>query len=157
MTKKQRLKSAQWLVQNVPMYEIAEIHAEDIDVRGIQKANGEVLESALSAISQKFHNSGTGKNVRIYIDHFPLTKVHNYRVSPLTKGEQQSIAIAAASIIAKVHRDLLMEEYAQKHPEYGWESNVGYGSAQHRGAILKHGPSPFHRKTFLTKILGSAL
>ena len=58
------------------------------------------------------------------------------------------MSIAAASILAKTHRDKLMEELSKAHPEYGWERNVGYPTKAHRAAIEKYGITPYHRKSF---------
>lgn len=67
----------------------------------------------------------------------------------IIKGDGRSLSIAAASIMAKVTRDRLMEEYARLYPEYGFESNKGYGSLSHREALKKYGPCPIHRHTFI--------
>ncbi len=67
----------------------------------------------------------------------------------IIKGDGRSLSIAAASIIAKVSRDHLMEEYAELYPEYGFEKNKGYGSLEHREALQKYGPCPIHRHTFI--------
>ena len=69
---------------------------------------------------------------------------------PIIKGDAKSASIAAASIIAKVTRDRLMVEYDSMYPEYGFASNKGYGSAAHIEALKKYGPSPIHRKSFIT-------
>lgn len=66
----------------------------------------------------------------------------------LIKGDSRSISVAAASIIAKVHRDRLMVELAKEVPGYGFEGHKGYGTAAHREAIARLGPSPHHRRTF---------
>lgn len=68
---------------------------------------------------------------------------------PIIKGDAKSISIGAASIIAKVTRDRLMEEYDLMFPGYGFASNKGYGSAEHIAAIKELGPSPIHRQTFI--------
>ena len=68
---------------------------------------------------------------------------------PIIKGDAKSISIGAASIIAKVTRDRLMEEYDHMFPEYGFASNKGYGSAEHIKAIKEFGPTPIHRKSFI--------
>ena len=72
---------------------------------------------------------------------------------PIIKGDQKSISIAAASVIAKVTRDRLMLEYDDLFPEYGFASNKGYGSAQHIAAIRKYGPCLIHRKTFIKNFI----
>lgn len=64
------------------------------------------------------------------------------------KGDGRSYAIAAASILAKVSRDRIMRAAAEKWPQYGFESNKGYGSKSHRLAIRRFGPTPIHRRSF---------
>ena len=66
----------------------------------------------------------------------------------VVKGDSLSLSIAAASIVAKVERDRIMCDYAEKYPEYGFERHKGYGTKLHREAILKHGPCPIHRRSF---------
>ncbi len=63
-------------------------------------------------------------------------------------GDAVCLSIAAASIIAKVTRDRLMARLHEAHPEYGWASNKGYGSATHQAALRVHGPTPHHRRSF---------
>ena len=66
-------------------------------------------------------------------------------------GDGKSASIAAASILAKVTRDRLMEQYAEQYPAYGFEIHKGYGTKRHYAAIAEHGPCPIHRMTFLKK------
>lgn len=66
----------------------------------------------------------------------------------LVKGDARSASIAAASIVAKVHRDRLMCELAEAYPEYGFEGHKGYGTAEHLAALVAHGPCPRHRRSF---------
>ena len=70
--------------------------------------------------------------------------------SEIVKGDTKSFAIAAASIIAKVTRDRLMERLSQKYPGYGWEHNAGYPTIDHRTALREHGLTPLHRHDFGT-------
>ena len=84
-------------------------------------------------------------------DAVKIPGVNIYQV-PIIKGDAKSVSIAAASIVAKVTRDRLMEEYDAHIPEYGFASNKGYGSAQHIEALKKYGPSPIHRRSFLTHL-----
>lgn len=72
-------------------------------------------------------------------------------VKTVVKGDSLSANIAAASILAKVTRDDLMESLAQEYPEYGFEIHKGYGTKAHYEALRAHGPSPIHRMTFLKK------
>ncbi len=73
----------------------------------------------------------------------------------IIKGDSKSQSIAAASILAKVSRDRLMKEFAREYPEYMFDKHKGYGTKLHRELLLKYGPCPIHRKTFLKKILGN--
>ena len=75
-------------------------------------------------------------------------------VKTVVKGDSLSANIAAASILAKVTRDNIMVELAQKYPEYGFEIHKGYGTKAHYEALRTYGPCPIHRKTFLKKFYG---
>ena len=76
-------------------------------------------------------------------------------VKTVVKGDSLSASIAAASILAKVTRDDLMEQAALEHPGYGFEIHKGYGTKAHYAALTEKGPSPIHRMTFLKKFYGS--
>lgn len=71
----------------------------------------------------------------------------------IIKGDAKSMSIACASILAKVSRDRILYEYAKEYPQYQFDKHKGYGTAVHREAILKYGPCPYHRMSFLKKIL----
>ena len=73
----------------------------------------------------------------------------NIKQVPIIKGDAKSISIGAASIIAKVTRDRMMEEYENIYPGYGFASNKGYGSAEHIKALKELGPTPIHRASFI--------
>ena len=75
-------------------------------------------------------------------------------VKTVVKGDSLSANIAAASILAKVTRDNLMVEMAEKYPQYGFEIHKGYGTKAHYAALREAGPSPIHRMTFLKKFYG---
>lgn len=72
---------------------------------------------------------------------------------PIIKGDAKSVSIAAASIIAKVTRDRLMEQYDKILPGYGFAKHKGYGSREHIEAIRRLGPTPIHRQTFIKNFL----
>jgi ribonuclease HII len=67
---------------------------------------------------------------------------------PLIEGDKRSVSIAAASVVAKVYRDLLMESYHDRYPVYDFRHNRGYATEGHQAALKVHGPSPIHRKSF---------
>ena len=77
----------------------------------------------------------------------------NEKTTFIKNGDQKSISIAAASIIAKTWRDRLMTLYSKIYPMYGWERNKGYGTHEHRSAIKKFGLTKIHRKSFLCKLI----
>ena len=77
----------------------------------------------------------------------------NEKTTFIKNGDQKSISIAAASIIAKTWRDRLMTLYSKIYPMYGWERNKGYGTHEHRSAIKKFGLTKIHRKSFLRNLI----
>ena len=77
----------------------------------------------------------------------------NEKTTFIKNGDQKSICIAAASIIAKTWRDRLMTLYSKIYPMYGWERNKGYGTHEHRNAIKKFGLTKIHRKSFLRNLI----
>ena len=72
----------------------------------------------------------------------------------IIKGDATSYAIACASLVAKVYRDRIMEDYSKKYPQYDFENNVGYGTKKHIDAIKTFGITPIHRLSFLKNIIG---
>ena len=70
------------------------------------------------------------------------------RVETVVRGDSRSLSIAAASIVAKVTRDGIMARLSARYPQFAWERNAGYGTAEHRRALERHGPSPHHRRSF---------
>ena len=72
---------------------------------------------------------------------------------PIIKGDAKSASIAAASIVAKVTRDRLMEQLSEQYPEYGFAANKGYGSAEHIQALKQYGPCPIHRRSFIKNFI----
>ena len=77
-----------------------------------------------------------------------------FPIHSIIKGDSTSYHVAAASIVAKVTRDRQMEAYAQQYPQYGFERNMGYGTPEHIAALKAHGPTPMHRRSFITKWYG---
>lgn len=73
----------------------------------------------------------------------------------VVKGDSLSASIAAASVLAKVSRDDVMLQMAERYPQYGFDIHKGYGTKAHYAALMEHGPSPIHRMTFLKKFYGN--
>lgn len=83
---------------------------------------------------------------------FPLPSWNGPQAA-VVKGDDLSLSIAAASVLAKVYRDRRMAELHATYPVYGFRAHVGYGTEKHREAILEHGPCPEHRSNFIVRIL----
>ncbi|MCR5155230.1 MAG: ribonuclease HII [Butyrivibrio sp.] len=107
-----------------------------------------ILQATFEAMTQAV-NSLSVKPAALLIDAVHIPQLEDYRQISIIKGDAKSVSIAAASIIAKVTRDRVMKEMALQYPEYGFESNKGYGSADHIAALKKYGPCPIHRRSFI--------
>lgn len=122
---------------------------KEIDEINILNATFLAMRRAIKQIEKKT----TFEKVLVDGNH----KIREYEgeQEPVIKGDSKSLAIAAASIIAKVTRDRMMLETAKLYPEYTFEKHKGYGTKAHREMILEKGPiETVHRKSFLKKILG---
>ncbi len=117
---------------------------EIIDEINILQATYSAMRSALAALSP-------GPDF-LLIDAVSIPGV-SVPSRSIVHGDALSVSIAAASIVAKVSRDRLMEEYDRLYPEYGFARNKGYGTAEHMAALRKYGPCPIHRKSFITHLL----
>ena len=122
-------------------YGIGYATPERIDEINILQATYEAMREAVNKLSVK---PDILLNDAVTIPGLDVCQV------PIIKGDAKSASIAAASILAKVTRDRLMQDYDTLMPQYGFASNKGYGSAMHIKALEEHGASPIHRKTFIT-------
>ncbi len=114
-----------------------------VDHRRIDQIN--ILRATIEAMHQAV---GALKAAPEYLLVDGLKLNHTIPSEKIIKGDQLSISIAAASILAKETRDRIMEKYHEIHPEYGFDRHKGYGTRKHLEALHKHGPSPIHRNTF---------
>src|SRR3989344_523684 len=89
----------------------------------------------------------------VLIDAFYLPHVQRERQLPIIKGDERSISIAEASIVAKCYRDTLMKLLSRKYPLYGFEKHKGYGTRTHQEAILRYGQLPLHRTQYINTFL----
>ena len=118
-----------------------------IDEINILKASLLAMKNAVKGLTVKPDLVLIDGNKSFYFDVPVIT---------IVKGDAKSFSIGAASIIAKVTRDRLMRKYSLDYPNYLLEKNKGYPTLQHRQAVLKFGPSPIHRKTFLKKLYANS-
>lgn len=110
-----------------------------------------ILQATYEAMHQAIDNMDVSPDI-LLVDAVTIPNIPIKQVG-IVKGDAKSVSIAAASILAKVTRDRLMEEYDTIFPEYGFAGHKGYGSAAHIEAIKKYGPCPIHRKTFIKKFI----
>ncbi len=124
---------------------IGVVSQEVIDDINILQATYEAMRQAVGKLSVQ---PDILLNDAVTIPGLPQKQV------PIIKGDAKSLSIAAASVVAKVTRDRMMEALDAKYPEYGFASNKGYGSAAHMAALREYGPCPLHRRTFIRNICG---
>lgn len=126
-------------------YGIGMASHEEIDQINILQATFLAMERALAQLEGKAKFALIDGN---------REKDFSLPVMTVVKGDSRSANIAAASILAKVTRDDLMEALAEEYPQYGFEIHKGYGTKAHYEALRTYGPSPIHRMTFLKKFYG---
>lgn len=129
-------------------YGVGIIEETIIDDRNILQATFLAMNKAIAALK--------GIPEHILFDGNRYNRLQNIPQTLIIKGDSISRSIAAASIIAKVTRDHIMEQYHAQYPQYGFDRHKGYGTQVHRDALQKYGPCPIHRKTFITSILSLA-
>jgi ribonuclease HII len=105
-----------------------------------------ILRASKLAMSHAVHDLGVRPDV-LLLDAVILEDLEMPQV-PLIGGDRRSISIAAASVVAKVYRDLLMESYHARYPVYDFKHNRGYATEGHQAALKTYGPSPIHRRSF---------
>lgn len=110
-----------------------------------------ILQADYEAMRQAISRLGVTPDVLLN-DAVTIPSVDIKQV-PIIKGDAKSASIAAASIIAKVTRDRMMVEYDAEYPEYRFASNKGYGSAEHIAALKRLGPTPIHRRSFISNFI----
>jgi ribonuclease HII len=118
---------------------IGSVPADELDRIGLGAANRLAWARAIAALPLVPDH--------LLLDAFRLPGVRLPQ-TPLIRGEQESLSIAAASIVAKVHRDRLLHALDREFPHYGFARHKGYGTAAHQAALLAHGPCPVHRFSF---------
>ncbi len=144
LTEKKREVLYEQIIKEAIAYHVCLIDNEEIDEINILNATLKAMETAIN-------------NLPVKADFALIDGNRNKGITTpnqmVVKGDSKSYSIACASILAKVTRDRLMEEYDEKYPEYGFLKHKGYGTKAHYEAIEKYGITPIHRKTFLKKIL----
>lgn len=145
LSAKKRAMLAAQLVQLVP-YALGEASVAEIDEINILQATFLAMTRAVLALQDKLGADYPLHHALIDGPHIP--KNFPLAATPVVGGDAVSLSIAAASIIAKEHRDQLMVQLDTQYPGYGWASNAGYGSAGHLQALSSLGVTPHHRRSF---------
>ncbi len=129
-----------FILENAISTSIVEIQPNELDITGITKATDEAFLKSIQNL--------TVKPQMVFTDAFKITKLSATQQKSFIKGDNMSVSIAAASIIAKVFRDNLMRNEHLKYPQYGFNEHKGYGTRQHIQAIKTHGICDLHRRSF---------
>jgi len=142
ITYKKRLILRDFIIKAALSWAVASIDNQEIDKINILNATIKAMHKALDRLNQKPD--------LIIIDGNRFKKYKDIEHKTIVAGDSKYACIAAASILAKTFRDEYMEQIHKLYPQYNWLKNKGYGTFEHRQAILKYGLSPFHRKKFCT-------
>lgn len=144
---KKREELYEWITAHAVAWSVATVSPAEIDRINIKQAARLAMKKAVEALRVTPD--------RLLVDaesvDLPIPQ------TPIIKGDQLSRSVAAASIVAKVTRDRLCLEWDRMYPEYGIAIHKGYGTKAHREAILRFGPSPMHRRSFLGNLTAEQL
>lgn len=144
LSKEVREELSKIIKERAVSYSIAIKTNREIDEKGIGFCNNEIFKEAIYNLQVKPD--------MVLSDGYTI-KGFDLNNEAVIKGDTKSASIACASIIAKVYRDNLMEEYSKIYENYGFDKNVGYGTKDHIDALIKHGSCEIHRESFLRNIL----
>lgn len=155
MTEHQRDLLRPWIEQNARAWAVVEVTAEEIDRINILQASLAGMRRALDEVDRRLKNEGQGRGIEhVIVDGnkwrpwVPEDGIMAVPADTVVHGDAQYMSIAAASVLAKTHRDAYMRRLAEEYPQYGWNRNMGYPTREHYEAIAKYGVTPYHRKTF---------
>lgn len=140
---KTRMDLDSYIKDNVKDYAVAELSPAFIDQHNILNASIHAMHQALDKLI-----------IRPELILVDGNRFHPYNFIPhecIIKGDSKVLSIAAASILAKNYRDKLMIKLHEEHPEYGWNTNFGYATKKHQEALIKFGPTKYHRQSFRLK------
>lgn len=149
IAEKKRYKLADMIKEIALGWGIGSVSNETIDAIGIQKANFLAFQKALENMKE---SSGLNPDLVLIDGCYNNIPIPNHKT--LKKGDTQSACIAAASILAKTSRDKYVIDICHKeYPDYNFEKHKGYGTKEHRDAIIEYGISKYHRKSFCKKYI----
>ena len=138
LTPERRTELAERIREHALAWAVAEVDAQRIDAWNIYQASRQAMTAALEQLAIRPDY--------LLIDALQLDVLIEQK--SLIQGDARSVSIAAASILAKTHRDARLEEWGVVYPQYGLARNKGYGTPHHLAALREHGPTPLHRYSF---------
>lgn len=139
MTAAEREAAAVVIREQALAWAVAAASVHEIDRMNILRASGLAMRRALARLAVHVEH--------VLLDGNPMPDL-GYRHDAIAGGDNRSLSIAAASVLAKVVRDRLMRALGTRYPGFRWDSNKGYATATHLAAIDAHGPTPHHRRSF---------
>ena len=140
LTERQRELLRPIIEREALAWAVAMVSPQEIDRLNILRASITAMHRALDQLAIRPEG--------ILVDGNRFYPYHDIPHTTIVKGDGMMLSIAAASILAKTHRDELMRQLDAEFPQYGWARNKGYPTPDHRAAIAEHGASPYHRRTF---------
>lgn len=149
ISEKKREKIYNEIIDTVE-YGVGIVNENIIDDINILNATFLAMNMAIDELCNKY--SLNKKDIYVIVDGDKIIRKYEGLQECIIKGDSKSLSIATSSIIAKVIRDRMMILEDEKYPEYDFKNNKGYGTKKHRDALIKHGATPIHRKTFIRKI-----
>ena len=149
MTEKARETLRPIIEKEATAWAVEMVSAEEIDTINILNASITGMQRAVRRLEVKPEY--------LLIDGNRFKPFDGYEYQCVVKGDAKFASIAAASVLAKTYRDEYMRKLAQEYPQYGWERNMGYPTKEHIAAIIEHGYTPHHRKSFHLKQLEPTL
>jgi len=143
MTERQRNEAYDLIIKKSQGYGVGIVDAKRIDKVGIRQA---VLEAMTKAVEET--EKMLKQKVEYIIADGGIILIEGYKMESINKGDLNHYSIAAGSVLAKVTRDRIMNQYANQFPKYGFEKHVGYGTKLHMDMIKKYGACEIHRLSF---------
>lgn len=150
LTEKQREALRPVIEKEALSWAVVEVTAQEIDERNILQCSILGMQRALDQLSiRPQHILVDGNKWKPYVPEGELLEIP---ADTVVHGDATYMSIAAASVLAKTYRDDYMLKLHEQYPQYHWDSNKGYPTADHYAALKQYGPTPYHRKTFNLKI-----
>jgi len=148
LSAKRRSQLVPLILEQAESWALGQASAQEVDGLGIRSATERAMLRALQRLGPPVPD-------HVLVDgNLPL-RLWSGSQETVVRGDSAHLEIAAASVLAKQARDALLVRLAQRYPGYGFERHAGYGTAQHRAAVLSLGPTQLHRLSFLRKVLAA--